>query len=665
MRNYIFPLYIMLLSSLAIAHVTPYISIRSQSQNAARELVLWQTQINLFEADEFNCSFNATIEYTRTFKPEELAKALFNDVLVRECMDSGCPRFLVEGSAVVGRDPRALLADYFGLPQDYSSTVRITPRISNILFDFNLFLGLDQWAEGLFFRVHAPVVRTEWDLGYCEKDIVCGNQNYPLGYFNGTVADPSDPANLQYGVARSQLVETFGNFVCGRQVPNIAGITFDPLANARMACRALKKTGLSEIEAGLGYNFARGDDYHVGVSIRAGFPTGNRPQGRWLFEPIVGNGHHWEIGFGFTSHWTPWCSFDGCDDLGLYVDINVFHLIKSRQWRTFDLCGKPLSRYMLACKMTAPAENLQDVQGNPPMFQFENEFSSVANISTLAVDVSVPLLADAVFKIAYTHKNFQFDLGYNFWGRTCEKIDTITECCTAEDTTWALKGDAFVYGFTALGGTGIPLSASESGATIACGTNNINRTDSLLWFTDPGVDNAKCAFNSAGNNIVNLVGGTPNNMFSSFDPIVFTTHDTTQWNIKGAMTGGMSQKLFMNLGYLWPECRDCYTPYLGIGAEVEFGAVDTHYHCSSPLCCVTGVPAVTNCLLEQKRDGFDGGCSDEHARGCDKPQCGNCCNNNNSSTCGTNNCGSCDGGCFNFTPSQWGVWLKAGVSYNT
>jgi len=532
MRKYIVPLFFVQISTLSLAHVIPYISIRSQSQNAARELVLWQTQINLFEAEEFNCSFNATVEYTRTFEPHELAKALFCDVLERECLDSRCPRFLVQGSAVPDRNPRALFADYFGLPQDYSSEVCIMPRISNVLIDFNLFLGLDQWAEGLFFRVHAPVVRTEWDLGFCEKDINFGSQNYPLGYFNGTVANPLDPASLQYGVARDNLVGTFGQFMCAQQVPTITGITFDPLENARMARCALKKTRLSEIEAALGWNFARGDEYHVGVSIRAGFPTGNRPLGRWLFEPIVGNGHHWEIGAGFTSHWIAWRSFDCCDEMGLYFDANIFHLIKSRQWRTFDLCGKPLSRYMLASKMTNPAQNLQDIQSKAPTFQFDDEFSPVANLSTLSVDVSIPILADIVFKIAYTHKDFQFDVGYNFWGRSCEKIDTITRCCEGEETTWALKGDSFVYGFAHDGNqTPVALSASENGATIACGTNNINRTDSLLWFTNPGVDNAKCAFDGNGKNIENLVTGTAHNMYSSFDPITFTTHDKSHWGI--------------------------------------------------------------------------------------------------------------------------------------
>lgn len=645
------------ISSLSIAHVIPYITTRSQSQNAARELVLWQTQINLFEAEEYNGSFCAAVEYTRTFRPHELAQALFSDVLEHECFDSRCPRFLVEGSAVVDRHSGALFAEYFGLPQDYSSKVCIMPRISNVLIDFNFFLGFDRWAEGLFLRVHAPFVHTKWDLEFCERNINFGVDNYPLGYFNGTVANPSDPAAQHYGVARDNLVGSFENFVCAQQVPTIEGITFDSLEKARMKKCGLKKNALSEIEAAFGWNFARGDDHHVGVSIRTAFPTGNRPEGCWLFEPIVGNGHHWEIGFGFTSHWIAWCSFDCLDELGIYFDANVMHFIKSRQHRTFDLCGKPLSRYMLAAKMKNPALNLQDVQNNAPIYQFDDEFSPVANLSTLPVDVSVPIVADIVLKFAYTHKNFQLDVGYNFWGRSCEKIDTVIECCKGEDTTWAVKGDSFVYGFADDGNqTPVPLSASENGATIACGTNNSKRTDALLWYTNPGVDNAKCAFDSHGNNIQNLVGGVANNMFSSFEPIVFSTNDTQQWNINGAQTSGISQKVFMNFGYLWPEWRECWTPYVGIGAEVEFGSSDNQRRCSGSLCCTTGVPAITNCNQDQKRTLIDEST---------KSHSGECCANNNCSAQGNNNCCSQAKDCFSFTPSQWGVWLKGGFSFNS
>jgi hypothetical protein len=83
------------------AKVLPYFSIRSQSENAARELVLWQTQINLYDKDSVYGSFSITPEYTKTIKSAELAQALFADILSTDCDDNECPQFKVQGSLVV------------------------------------------------------------------------------------------------------------------------------------------------------------------------------------------------------------------------------------------------------------------------------------------------------------------------------------------------------------------------------------------------------------------------------------------------------------------------------------------------------------------------------------------------------------------------------------
>jgi len=60
----------------------------------------------------------------------------------------------------------------------------------------------------------------------------------------------------------------------------------------------------------LGYNFLLCPDAHIGVSFYAAAPTGNRPLGAFLFEPIIGNGKHWEVGAGLTSHTNIWKSED-------------------------------------------------------------------------------------------------------------------------------------------------------------------------------------------------------------------------------------------------------------------------------------------------------------------------------------------------------------------
>jgi len=66
--------------------VAPYYSIRSQSENAALELVGagCNTQINLCDIDTWYGNFSITPEYTRSFRPCHIAQCLFG------CSSSCC-----------------------------------------------------------------------------------------------------------------------------------------------------------------------------------------------------------------------------------------------------------------------------------------------------------------------------------------------------------------------------------------------------------------------------------------------------------------------------------------------------------------------------------------------------------------------------------------------
>ena len=71
--------------------------------------------------------------------------------------------------------------------------------------------------------------------------------------------------------------------------------------------------------------------------------------------------------------------------------------------------------------------------------------------------------------------DFQWDVGYNFWGRSCEQSRISTDCCPVIPDTWALKGTAFVYGFDNDNSISpVALAATDSGATIHGGSNLAN-----------------------------------------------------------------------------------------------------------------------------------------------------------------------------------------------
>jgi len=644
--------------------VAPYFSIRSQSKNAARELAGagWNTQINLCCMDEWYGNFSITPEYTKSFRPCRIAQCLFGcfDNCCGPCgpCDNACSpcgscydnccndsyRINISGSHVDNRGACDWLADYFGLPPDYQSCVTFEPRIDNFLIDFNLYLGLDEWCKGLYFRIHAPVVHTKWDLNMCECVQAAGEANHPVGYFNKSF---EVVGTTTVGIQRNNLVPNFTTFISGCGVITSNDFVFNPLCHAKMSCCDFKETALSDIQMALGYNIWCDDDYHFGLNLRAAAPTGTRPTGMYLFEPIVGNGKHWELGAGMNTHWCFWSDECNCKSMAFYIDANVTHLFKTRQCRTFDLCGKPLSRYMLAAQYKTPVENLlagpNVASGLKPSKQFAGIYSPIANLTTFAVDVSVGAQADLVFMLQYVHNNWSFDLGYNFWGRSCEKIVCPCDCCLCFDQNqWGLKGDAFMYGFeptAPLIQPGIALSATQSKATLFSGTNNYPDGDETAtpdvidYEQNPGIDNRQLAFSSTSELVIPVAKiGANNDIYTSLDPVLLNFCDI---DFCSARTKGRSHKLFMNFDYTWCD-YECSKPYLGIGFEVEFGQKPCDECCDECNSCCT--PCGPSNL------SFENNCIP-----CYNP--------------GNTSCVCCNDCCSLCAVSQWGIWLKGGFGF--
>jgi hypothetical protein len=259
-----------------------------------------------------------------------------------------------------------------------------------------------------------------------------------------------------------------------------------------------------------------------------------------------------------------------------------------------------------------------------PNYQFAGEYMPVANLTTFAVDVSASAQADLVFKFAYTHANFQFDIGYNFWARSCLEISPHGNAYQSNfsSNTWALKGDAFMYGFTTSAGrftgdSGVALSSSQDNATIFTGTNEWpNGSDDLAWNQNPGIDNRQPAYNDTPQPLyTSILSSTVISAVStSLNPEFISS---TDFDIDGARTKGMSHKVFANFGYIWKDRQD-WQPFLGLGAEVEIA------HHDSGFCCAP----------------------------CESSVCHDNCRSDK---------GSC---CKSVALTQWGVWVKGGVAFD-
>ncbi|MDR3550338.1 MAG: hypothetical protein P4L31_02925 [Candidatus Babeliales bacterium] len=612
----------------------PYYSIRPQGVDAARELVGWTRAINQYDTECVYGSVSLTAQYNRSFNGIDIANSLFssNISLANSC---GIAGITITGSNLFPDTSSDLLADNFYLPPDFASLLSIEPLIENVIVDIDFYMGLDNWVDGLFFRINAPINFSRWSTRIKEAVTAgVGVTGYDPGYFNST------------GVPNSALLTSFSEYLSGKVPFGVSGTTFYPLCYAKVdECpgQGQSVTRLAELAAIVGWNFIDRERGHLGVGLLTRAPTGNRPTAKLLFEPISGNGGHWELGAHITSHYT----FFECDEnsLGFYIDANITHLFNARQTRTFDLIDKPLSRYMLAEQLGTPVANLIGAPSSAgpffiPSAQFQNVFSPVANLTTRSLKVSAAVQADIAAQFTYSAcDGFTLDFGYNFWVRSCDKFsfdacitDSLCDiscsrasscsssasCPEFAPDTWALKGVAYVVGFdtTTTPITSIALSATESKTDIYHTVGEQGSFNNLL------IDNSEFAFTVVGNPITDPTGALA--VFTSINPIFIKESD-----INFAGTRGMSHKVYAHMSYTWLEAA-CATPFIGMGGFGEFG--------------VNASP-----------------CNDK------KSSCAQSCVSSCPSSCASSCIDSCSmvatTSCNTASLSQWGVWIKMGASF--
>ncbi len=399
-------------------------------------------------------------------------------------------------------------------------------------------MGLGMIAHGMYWRIHAPVTWTKWNLDVEETVINNGNVNEAVG-FNSNITSFLDYA------CRGRAYPQNTGFPTDE--PSVVYDTAYSLGAAKICPCSHRKTGISDIQMDLGWNFASNEDSHVGLYLRAVAPTGTRPNGRFLFEPIIGNGKFWQAGMGLDARHILWRSDDNEHEIGMYFDASLTHLIKTKQKRVFDLkCYGPLSRYMLLYNTVSTGDIVH------------YNVTPAANLTLAQVNVKCAIQADIMLMFNYTRDTFNWDLGYNFWARSCEKIDCCKvkscEVCASSDSCTGLDGHTWKPAY-------------------ACSTiHNLNATS-----------------------------GTA------------TALSKADLDIDAARTRGISNKIFTDIGYTWWDHDDRVIPFLGIGAEIEFG--------KNTSCCSNG-------------------CS------------GTCCD-----FCCKRRC------CLDAALSQWGLWLKGGISF--
>jgi hypothetical protein len=559
-------------------------------------------------------SLSVLPEYTRSFKSDAINTSLFGS-------DVCSGRIVVQGSNVAGRDTQAWLADYFYLSPDFDGEFFVKPVIQNFLVDLDFYCGMDKVVPGLYLRLYGPITWTKWSSNYCEPKLkTAAVSGYDEGYFT------------PHALPVSALNKSISEYMSGKAPSEVDDVFFYGLQFARIGNCQESKAGFADLRMELGWDFIEDDYHHLAINAQIACPTGNMRDATYVLSPVVGNGNHWELGGGFTTHYTFWRNEFKARYAYLYVDLNMTHIFSAYEQRTFDLSDSPNSRYMLALRIEKPVEDgliaaadagASTMVGTPPSAQFKKIYSPVANLTTAQPRVSATLQVDLVALVHIASKNWGVDVGYNLWARTCEYIANARKCSTAisifnenNERVWALKGDAHMFGYATATAGGltldqvIPLSATESVATIHGGTN------ALIPESNPvernlGVDAAEFAYAGSPNQRINYASGLAavdgNQIKTSNDPEFINYANINQQN-----TRGFSNTLFAQVNYTWLHTPKV-TPYLGAGCSVEFGNNKTNS---------TTPKAVETTFIDV-----------------------------------------CDDQCITCSLSQWGIWVKAGFIF--
>jgi hypothetical protein len=241
------------------------------------------------------------------------------------------------------------------------------------------FQDIDHPIKGLFFKASMPIVYVENSLNMCignSTSVEVGGKTFSLNDFfagNVEVTEAMDALSQQ-----------------------------SPLCYAKIGCSGKEsKVGIADINLALGYKIHQSDSAHVFLSAQAIVPTGSRPNGEYLWAPVIGNGKHFGLGARLDTAVQLWSNKNA--SVRMLFDVDYRYLFESSEYRTLGLkgCDNPykFAHYYLAGRLG---------QDNKPLFP-------AANILTQSIKVKPGSQFDILADLSFKSSGFVIDLGYNFF----------------------------------------------------------------------------------------------------------------------------------------------------------------------------------------------------------------------------------------------------------
>ena len=409
----------------------------------------------------------------------------------------------------------------FGLgPVTTNGSITLNPVIYQDGSDFMFYVRTQQYGHSFFAKIKSAISAMVVNPGLTEVPVT--PVVYPAGAIPIIVAPPvaqstiTDPAN--------SMTQAFAGITGGQTAQG----SFRPMTNGLINGTQSTGAHLSDTEITIGYNYLSLETENtVSFGARITAPTGKKPQGIYILEPINGRGGNWGVGAYLAGTYSVWHNASEESSLKLNFMSSGIHLCNADVIRSYDLTENGHgSKYLLVA----------DYKNNV----FQNNIQNLVNLSTLTSQSSFAFEGDAALALTFNCGGFSADLGYNAWGRTGENI-TIKE--QFDTQRYAILGRQII----AVPATGVFSTLCQPTATIG---------SSIDALGGPGATNA---------NGIAVDATIPTNRIGSNAD--FNTVITAQYQ-------AVTSKIFAKIGYNWKDSDCC--PYLNLMGECEWSNISNN-----------------------------------------------------------------------------------------
>ncbi len=190
----------------------------------------------------------------------------------------------------------------------------------------------------------------------------------------------------------------------------------------KMMDGVMTKTRLADIELKFGYdNYLKAEPSHMELYVGVVIPTGNKYDGEYIFEPIVGRGKYAGLMAGGAQGSLLWSNYTEEKKVWWELAVHGEYLFKNKQKRSFDLVDKPWSRYIPLYANQEQAQEALDlvlIDRSRAM----NLSTPGINLLTRELVVSPGFLFDMNGAFVLEYDRIRCEVGYNLFFRRAEDV---------------------------------------------------------------------------------------------------------------------------------------------------------------------------------------------------------------------------------------------------